>query len=271
MRARTFLLYATAGVMTVCAVFPLYWMVNTSLKSDAEIYRTDPTFWPEQPTLDSYRTLLESGFLTNVWNSLVVGVAVSVLSVAVSVLAAYAIARLRFRGRAALSRSVLYAYLMPRAVLFIPLYVLVSALDLGNSLWALLLVYPTITIPYATWILVPYFASVPAELEEAAMVDGCGRMRAMWRVTLPLSAPAIAATLVFSFTLCWSEYLYALVMISDTDQKTLPLGLADMVVGDVFAWGPLMSGAVVASVPIVVLYLLASRYMVSGLTMGGVK
>lgn len=268
---RQLLLYGAAIAMTICALFPIYWMFNTSLKPDGEIYRPDPTFWPESPTLDSYRTLLESGFVGQVRNSVVVGLAVSIVSVAVSVLAAYAIARLRFRGRAALSRGVLYAYLMPRAVLFIPLYVLVSSLNLANSLWALLVIYPTITIPYATWILVPYFASVPAELEEAAMVDGCGRLSAMWRVTLPLSAPAIAATLVFSFTLCWSEYLYALVMISSTEAKTLPLGLADMVVGDVFAWGPLMGGAVIASVPIVVLYLVANRYMVSGLTMGGVK
>jgi multiple sugar transport system permease protein len=268
---RQLLLYGTAVAMTICALFPIYWMFNTSLKPDGEIYRPDPTFWPESPTLDSYRTLLESGFIGQVRNSVVVGLAVSIVSVAVSVFAAYAIARLRFQGRAALSRGVLYAYLMPRAVLFIPLYVLVSSLNLADSLWALLVIYPTITIPYATWILVPYFASVPAELEEAAMVDGCGRLSAMWRVTLPLSAPAIAATLVFSFTLCWSEYLYALVMISSTDSKTLPLALADMVVGDVFAWGPLMGGAVIASVPIVVLYLVANRYMVSGLTMGGVK
>ncbi len=264
-------LYVIATVMTVCALFPIYWMLNTSLKSNAEIYRLEPTFWPEEITFESYEKLFSGSFIPQIGNSLLVGLLVSFGSVVIAVFAAYAIARMRYRGRQIMSRSVLYAYLLPRAVLFIPLYILVSNLGLANSLGALLLVYPTITIPYATWILVPYFASIPFELEEAAMVDGAGRLRSMFRITLPLAAPAIAATLVFSFTLCWSEYLYALVMISSTDAKTVPLGLADMINGDVFAWGPLMGGAIIATIPIVVLYLVANRYMVSGLAMGGVK
>ncbi|AXG81578.1 carbohydrate ABC transporter permease [Streptomyces paludis] len=268
---KTAFLYTVLVAMSVVALFPIYWMLNTSLKSNAEIYRIDPTFWPETFTLESYRKLFEGPFPTQIGNSLLVGFVVSVLSIAVSVFAAYAIARMRFRGRKAISKSVLYAYLMPRAVLFIPLYMLVSRLQLADSLWALVLVYPTITIPYATWILVPYFASVPVELEEAAMIDGAGRLRAMLQITLPLSAPAIAATTVFSFTLCWSEYLYGLVMINSFDKKTIPLGLADMINGDVFAWGPLMGGAVIATLPIVALYLAANRWMVSGLALGGVK
>ncbi|MFI7129408.1 carbohydrate ABC transporter permease [Nonomuraea sp. NPDC050153] len=264
-------LYGVLIVMTTIALFPIYWMLNTSLKSNAEIYQVNPTFWPERITFDSYVTLFEGSFPQQIGNSFVVGLTVSILSIVVSVLAAYAIARLRFRGRKVISKSVLYAYLMPRAALFIPLYILVSQLRLSDSLWALVLVYPTITIPYATWILVPYFASVPLALEEAAMVDGASRLRAMFRVTLPLSAPAIAATLVFSFTLCWSEYLYGLVMINSSERKTLPLGLADMINGDVFAWGPLMGGAVIATLPIVALYLVANRWMVSGLALGGVK
>lgn len=269
--AKKISLYVIATAMTVVALFPIYWMLNTSLKTNAEIYQLQPTFWPKNLTFDSYVTLFEGPFLSQIGNSLIVGLTVSVASVVVSVFAAYAIARIKFKGRQIVSKSVLYAYLMPRAVLFIPLYILVSELDLANSLSALLLIYPTITIPYATWILVPYFASIPVELEEAAMVDGAGRLRSMLQITLPLAAPAIAATLVFSFTLCWSEYLYALVMISSEDSKTIPLGIADMINGDVFAWGPLMGGAIIASVPIVALYLLASRYMVSGLAMGGVK
>lgn len=264
-------LHAIAIIMTVGALFPIYWMLNTSLKSNSEIYQMQPTFWPKEVTFQSYETLLQGPFLQQIGNSLIVGIAVSFVSVAIAVFAAYAIARMKFKGRQIMSRSVLYAYLLPRAVLFIPLYILVTNLGLGNSLWALLLVYPTITIPYATWILVPYFASIPVELEEAAMVDGASRLRSMFRITLPLAAPAIAATLVFSFTLCWSEYLYALVMISSADSKTIPLGLADMINGDVFAWGPLMGGAVIATIPIVILYLFANRFMVSGLAMGGIK
>lgn len=264
-------LASTLAVMTVVALFPIYWMLNTSLKTNTEIYQINPTFWPQQISFDSYATLFRGPFLSQVRNSLVVGLTVTVVSIAISVFAAYAISRLRFRGRKPLSKGVLYAYLMPRAVLFIPLYMLVSQLRLSDSLWALMLVYPTITIPYATWILVPYFASVPKELEEAAFVDGASRLRAMMQITLPLAAPAIAATAVFSFTLCWSEYLYGLVMINTASRKTIPLGLADMINGDVFAWGPLMGGAVLATIPIVIIYLVANRYMVSGLALGGVK
>ena len=264
-------IYLTLAVMTIVALFPIYWMLNTSLKGNAEIYQINPTFWPQAPTLESYQKLFAGPFLLQMRNSIVVGLSVSLISIAVSVFAAYAIARLKFKGRQPLSRAVLYAYLMPKAVLFIPLYILVSQLRLSDNLWALVLVYPTITIPYATWILVPYFASVPKELEEAAMVDGASRLRAMLQITLPLAAPAIAATAVFSFTLCWSEYLYGLVIINSSDNKTIPLGLADMINGDVFAWGPLMGGAVIATLPIIVIYLLANRYMVTGLAMGGVK
>ncbi len=269
--AKKVFLYAVLAVMTVVALFPIYWMLNTSLKSNAEIYQINPTFWPQRPTLESYAKLFAGPFPGQLRNSFLVGLVVSIISIVISVFAAYAISRLQFRGRKPLSKGVLYAYLMPRAVLFIPLYMLVSQLRLGDSLAALILVYPTITIPYATWILVPYFASVPKELEEAALVDGASRLTAMFRVTLPLSAPAIAATAVFSFTLCWSEYLYGLVMINSASRKTIPLGLADMINGDVFAWGPLMGGAVIATVPIIVIYLVANRYMVSGLAMGGVK
>src|SRR5665647_337929 len=226
-------LYLAVAAMTVVALFPIYWMLNTSLKGNAEIYRVNPTFWPQKLTFDSYRELFQGPFLTQMRNSLVVGLVVSLASIVVSIFAAYAIARLRFRGRQPLSKGVLYAYLMPKAVLFIPLYMLVSQFRLADSLWALILVYPTITIPYATWILVPYFASVPKELEEAALVDGASRLRAMLQITLPLSAPAIAATAVISFTLCWSEYLYGLVVISSSGNKTIPLGLADMINGDV--------------------------------------
>jgi multiple sugar transport system permease protein len=270
-RGKTFALHAIAITMTIGALFPIYWMLNTSLKSNIEIYQIRPTFWPQQITFDSYKTLFAGPFMQHLGNSVVVGITVSFVSVAIAVFAAYAIARWKFRGRQIMSRSVLYAYLLPRAVLFIPLYILVTNLGLGNSLWALLLIYPTITIPYATWILVPYFASIPIELEEAAMVDGAGRLSTMFRITLPLAAPAIAATMVFSFTLSWGEYLYALVMISSTGSKTIPLSLADMINGDVFAWGPLMGGAILTTIPVLALYLVANRFMVSGLAMGGVK
>lgn len=265
------LVYVTLAFMLICALFPLYWMLNTSFKSQGEIYNLTPNFWPKQFTWAGYEKLFEKGFLTNVKNSFVVSLIVSLFSIAVSMLAAYAISKLKFRGRKMISRSILYAYLMPRSVLFIPLYMLVSSIGASNSIWGLMLIYPTITIPYATWMLISYFQSIPDEIEEAAMIDGCSRARTLRSVILPLAAPGLAATFIFAFTLCWSEYLYALVVITKSTDKTITLGLSDMIVGDVFAWGPLMGGSIVASIPVIIMYLFTSKYMVSGMTVGGVK
>lgn len=270
--ANRIVVYGTLAVMLIFALFPLYWMLNTSFKSNAEIYNMTPTFWPKQFTWSAYVKLLtEKDFLLNVKNSLLVSVVVAFLSIIVSMLAAYAIAKLRFRGRSVVSRGILYAYLMPRAVLFIPLYMLVSLIGLNNSIYGLMLIYPTITIPYATWMLISYFKSIPVEIEEAAVIDGCSRARTMLNIIFPLAAPGVAATFIFAFTLCWSEYLYALVVVTKSSDKTLTLGLSDMIVGDVFAWGPLMGGSILASIPVVIMYLFTSKYMVSGMTVGGVK
>jgi len=264
--------YATLAVLLVFALFPLYWMFNTSFKSNGEIYNMTPTFWPKDFTAIAYEKLLtEKNFLVNIKNSLVVSLIVAFVSIIVSMLAAYAISKLRFRGRKLISRGILYAYLMPRAVLFIPLYMLVSSIGLNNSIYGLMLIYPTITIPYATWMLISYFKSIPAEIEEAAMIDGCSRARTMLSIIFPLAAPGIAATFIFAFTLCWSEYLYALVVVTKGADKTITLGLSDMIVGDVFAWGPLMGGSIIASIPVIIMYLFTSKYMVSGMTVGGVK
>ncbi|MEW8978824.1 MAG: carbohydrate ABC transporter permease [Symbiobacterium sp.] len=265
------ILWCTLAVMLVFALFPIYWMLNTSFKTTREIYRMTPTFWPEQFVWTGYQKLFASGFLNNVKNSLVVAMIVTVVSIFFAMLAAYAIAKLSFRGREIISKSILYAYLMPRSIMFIPLYMLVTSAGLADSIYGLMLVYPTITVPYATWMLISYFTSIPDEIEEAAMIDGCSRFGSMFRVVFPLSAPGISATAIFSFTLCWSEYLYALVIVSKAAQKTIPLALSDMVVADVAAWGPLMAGSIVAAIPVMILYLLVSRNMVSGMTLGGIK
>ncbi|SFF33867.1 multiple sugar transport system permease protein [Paenibacillus algorifonticola] len=266
------LVYGTLALLLIFALFPLYWMLNTSFKSQGEIYNMTPSFWPQVFSWSAYEKLLtEKGFLSNIKNSLYVSLIVSFLSILFSMLAAYAISKLQFKGRGFISRGILYAYLMPRAVLFIPLYMLVNAIGLSNSVYGLMLIYPTITIPYATWMLVSYFKSIPGEIEEAAMIDGCSRARTMWSVIFPLAAPGLAATFIFAFTLCWSEYLYALVIVTKTSDKTITLGLSDMIVGDVFAWGPLMGGSIIASIPVIIMYLFTSKYMVSGMTVGGVK
>ncbi len=255
------------------ALMPVYWMMNTSLKTQAEIYMMRPTLFPTQPSLESYSRLLAKGsdFTQSILNSLSISSIVAVLTVAVSSLAAYAFARVSFKGRTILSNSILYAYLMPRSVLFIPLYILVVNLRLQNTLSGLMWIYPTFTIPYATWMLKSYFATIPPALEEAAEIDGAGPWRTMIQVIFPLASPGIASTTIFAFTLCWSEYQYALVIITQAKMKTLTLTLSDMVVADVFAWGPLMAGSIIATLPVMILYVFASKYVVSGLTTGGVK
>ncbi|MGG1599720.1 carbohydrate ABC transporter permease [Paenibacillus naphthalenovorans] len=269
--SKQIIVYATLAVLLIFALFPLYWMINTSFKSQSEIYNMTPTFWPHHFGWSAYVKLMEKEFLVNIKNSLIVSLVVSFESIIVSMLAAYAIAKLKFRGRSMMSKGILYAYLMPRAVLFIPLYMLVSSIGWNDSIYGLMLIYPTITVPYATWMLISYFKSIPVEIEEAAMIDGCTRLRTMLNIIFPLSAPGIAATFIFAFTLCWSEYLYALVVVTKSVDKTITLGLSDMIVGDVFAWGPLMGGSIIASIPVIIMYLFTSKYMVSGMTVGGVK
>lgn len=264
--------YAAVAVMLVIALFPVYWMAITSLKGPMEIFSPVPGLVTERPTLRNYSTLFgQHHFLTALANSLTVSLSVSVISIILSALAAYALARIRFRGNSLIGQGVLISYLMPRTLLFIPLYLIVSLIGLANNLWALIFVYPTITIPYATWVLITYFQGIPIDIEEAALVDGCSRLQALRKIVIPVSAPGIVATFIFSFTLCWSEYIYALVMISDQASSTVTLALSNMIVADVLPWGPLMAGAVIASIPVVVLYSLASRFLVSGLTLGAVK
>lgn len=263
--------YAALAVMLVIALFPIYWILVTSLKPTSEIYRLVPTFWPEQITTEGYTRLLTgSDFLQWLRNSAVVALIVAFLSLVLSVLAAYGLARFRFRGRRSVAFLILLAYLIPPALLFIPLYILVTRVGLSGTMAGLILVYPTITVPYATWVLTSYFRSISVDMEEAALIDGCSRMGALRHVTLPLSAPGVVSTFIFCFTLCWSEYLYALVILSGS-QQTVPLGLASLIVADVPPWNEIMAGAIITSVPVTLMYIIASRYIVSGLTLGGSK
>ncbi len=165
----------------------------------------------------------------------------------------------------------LMAYLIPRTILFIPIYLLLARIGLLNSIWGLMLVYPTITIPYATWVLISYFQGMPKELEEAACVDGATRGQIIWKVIFPIAKPSLVSTLIFSFTLCWSEYIYALVLINDKFERTLTVALSSMLVADIIPWGALSAGAVICAFPIMIVYTFASKHIVSGLTMGSVK
>jgi multiple sugar transport system permease protein len=270
--AKMIIVYSVLLLLLVIALFPLYWMGITSMKSQKEVYSPVPTFLPKQFTLDAYKKMLfDNGFIENIKNSLIVSCTVTLVSAILSYFAAYAIVKLDFPGRKFASKGVLYAYLLPRTVLYIPLYLLVSKLGLVNSLWGLILIYPTFTIPYGTWMLIAYLKSIPVELEEAAEIDGCNKMQSMFRVAVPLSLPGIMSTIIFMFTMCWSEYLYALVVIQQTAKKTITLALSTMVIGDMFSWGPLMAGSIICTIPVLLMYIFSSRYLVTGTTAGSVK
>ncbi len=253
----------------VFLLFPFYWMLVTALKPNRDLYNLalNP-LWTWTPTLDHVRRLLwDTHFLPWLRNTLVISVGATALSLATSLLAAYAIGRLRFRGSGPLGIAIFLTYLVPPVILFIPLSRIISALGLWDRPAALVLTYPTFLVPFCVWLLLGYFRTIPQELEDCARVDGASRLQVMRYVTFPLALPGILSCLIFAFTLSWNEYLYALVFMSSTDQKTVPVGLAtELVTGDVFQWGPLMAGALLGSVPVAVAYSFFVEHYVAALT-----
>lgn len=263
--------YLIMFLVAVIVIFPIYWMFTISLKIPKEIYRL-PSLFPENPTWENYRILIEEkGYLTNIRNSIIVACSVTVVSLLVSSFAAYSIVRFKYRFRGLVGRIILLTYLTPGSLLFIPLSIIVAKLHMGNSLWGLIVLYMTFSIPLSTWLLSGYFRSVPADLEEQAMVDGTTQLGALFRILLPLSLPGIAAVGIFTFTAAWNELLFALIFITSEELRTVPLGINYLITGDVLLWGPIMAGAVLAAVPVMILYFLAQRFMVQGMTAGSVK
>ncbi|MEN9938805.1 MAG: hypothetical protein RLZZ387_5384 [Chloroflexota bacterium] len=263
--------YAALTALAVTILFPIYYMVIISLKLPRDIYRR-PSLLPVNPTLKNYADLLaRDEFLTNIANSIIVAGLTTLFSLAVSTLAAYSLVRLKYRYRDWIGRLILFAYLTPSALLFIPLSVIIAQLRLGNTLHGLIFVYLTFSAPLSTWLLMGFFRSIPADLEEQAMVDGATRVQAIWKVLLPLSAPGLIAVSVFTFTGAWNELLLALIFITSPDLQTVPVALQYLITGDVFRWGLIMAGAVLAALPVMVLYYLAQRFVVQGLAAGAVK
>lgn len=264
-------IYAIMLLVATIVIFPIYWMFTISLKLPKEIYRL-PALIPQNPTLDNYRDLIvERGFLTNIRNSLIIASSVTVVSLLISSFAAYSIVRFRYRFRGFVGRLILLTYLTPGSLLFIPLSIIVARLGIGNSLYGLVILYLTFSIPLSTWLLSGYFRSVPPDLEEQAMVDGTTQLGALFRILIPLSLPGLAAVGIFTFTAAWNELLFALIFITSENKRTVPLGIQYLITGDVLLWGPIMAGAVLAALPVMVLYFLAQRFMVQGMTAGSVK
>jgi multiple sugar transport system permease protein len=253
-------------------IFPFYWVIVTSLKTTPQISERRSIFWPDPFTLEQYRSLIQdTPFATWLWNSVLVALVSSAVSVICAALAAYALSRLKFAGAGLLTTCLLITYLLPGTLLFIPLYQILSSLGLINSYAALMITYPTFLLPFATWVLLGYFRSIPVELEEAAMIDGASRLYTFWHITLPLAAPAILAVTLFAFTNAWNEFLFAFVFITSESLRTLPIGLQSMVVGDILPWGELMAASLLTAIPVTVLYIYAQRYLAEGLTVGAVK
>ena len=255
-------------------LFPFYWMIMTSFKSLSEIFDyTQSPLGVSAPTLDNYRFLFEKvEFGQWAVNSLVVSAVTTLFSLAVSIAAGYALARLRFRGVATMGLIIFITYLVPRTVMFIPLAQVLVQIGLLGELGALILVYPTFLIPFCTWLLTGFFRTIPVEPEECAMIDGCSRLGAAIRITLPMAVPGVLTAGIFAFTLSWNELLYALAYVGGEASKTLPVGLINnLAQRDFFNWGPLMAGATLGSIPVMLVYFYFMDHYVAGLTSGAVK
>lgn len=264
--------YLIIIVALLVTLLPIYWMLITSFKTMNEIFQRVPTFFPMDLTFENYSSLFkETTYLHGIWNSFSIAIVVACFTIAISLPASYAISRLRFKMKKIASNAVLFTYLIPAAVLYIPLFIMMTNLHLTNSKLGLMLIYPTFTIPYATWILIPYLKSIPLELEEAAIVDGCSRAGSMLKIVFPLAAPGIITTFVFSFIQCWGEFLYALVNITEAKMRTFPLVINALIWGDLYPWGQIMAGGIIACIPVLILYTSCSNLIVNGLTSGSVK
>jgi multiple sugar transport system permease protein len=267
--------YANLLPFVFFALFPFYFMLITSFKSNAELYslKSIPLWIQTGAIVDHYAYLFfRTEFLTWIKNSLIISVTSTSISLVIAILAGYSLARLRFPGVGSFGTAVFITYLVPPTLLFLPLSQVVVWLGISDTIWALIVTYPTFLVPFSTWLLMGYFRTIPREVEECALVDGATRMQTLRKIVLPMAIPGIVCVTLFGFTLTWNEFTYALTFVSQTANKTAVVGVtADLIRGDIYYWGSLMAGAVVASVPIVVIYVLFLDYYVSGLTAGAVK
>jgi multiple sugar transport system permease protein len=261
------------------ALFPLYITLVTSFKSKQEINNLGASpFWATGITVDNYVYLAQYTQFFEHWmlNTFIVSVLATGVSVLVGILAAYALARLRFRGVEAFGIAVFVTYLVPTSLLFLPLIEVVNFIDeyipIRDTYWSLVVTYPTFLIPFVTWLLMGYFRTVPVEVEECAYIDGCTRLRALVTIVLPMALPGVICAVLFAFTLCWNEFLYSLVFIQDAVYKTLSVGVVtELIRGDIYYWGSLMAACITGVLPIIVLYAFFMDYYVTGLTAGAIK
>lgn len=274
---RALWLYIPIFMFLIFVLLPFYWMTITSLKQDLNIFDLDanPFWFNMAPTLSHFWDLInpdKTDFLIWMRNSFMVAGLATLISVSIGIMAGYSLARLRFKGAETIGSSVFITYLVPPSLLFLPLSQVIDQLGLMETKWAMIVSYPTILVPFSTWLLMGYFRTIPKEIEECAMVDGCSRIKALIRIVLPVAIPGIITAALFSFTLSWGEYLYAITFVTDSWEKTIPSAVVgELIRGDVYYWGELMAGALLGSVPIAMIYVFFLDYYVSGLTAGATK
>jgi multiple sugar transport system permease protein len=271
--------YFFLALFAIFALVPPIYMLITSLKSSAEISAATNPWWVYHPTLSNYKELLTSNqYLRFFWNSAMVSVIVVAVTMLISVPAAFALSRMRFWGSATLATGVFLTYLIPDSLLFIPLFKMFAlfgdytGIQLINRWYVLVLIYPTLTVPFATWIMIGYFASIPKELDEAAIIDGASWFQTLTRIFIPVALPGLIAATIFAFTVSWAQFLYPLVFTTSTDQLVLPVGITTTLIkGDVFNWGQIMTGALLGAAPPLLIYAFLMDYYIAGLTAGATK
>jgi len=271
---KIFGVYLPLAAFLVFALFPFYWMLISSFKANPELYSLKANrLWIAHPTLDQFRDLFAKTEIVRwMFNSFFVSFLTAFISMAFGIMAGYALARLKFPGAQAFGLATFITYLVPTTLIFIPLARVVQSFGLSDSIWALVVTYPTFLIPFCTWMLIAYFKSIPKDMEECAMIDGCSRIGAMIRIVLPMAIPGVIFSAMFGFTLSWNEFVYALTFISDTTHKTMSVAVpTELIRGDAYFWGELMAASLLGSVPVALLYSFFMDYFVSGLTAGALK
>lgn len=264
--------YTILVIALVWTIFPIYWMVKSSLTVDADMYVARPPLFSKTITFDHYIDLIfNTSFMHNVWNSLVIAGWTTVICLAIGLLGSYAMTRLKYPGREFFRNSIILSYLMPTAVLFVPMYVFVSSMGFYDNKYALLIIYPTFVVPYCCYMLISYFKAIPYALEEAALIDGCNRLQTLWYIIMPIALPGIAVVATFAFTMAWNEYLYAMIMTTSNMQKTATVAISGFKFADSAIWGRIMSASVVCSLPVTLLYIVAQSMLICGKYEGSVK
>ena len=263
--------FLVIALLFTLILFPLYFMVTTSFKFEGEIY-SELTWIPREPTLSNFRDVIVN-FRIPLYlrNTFIVALSTTTIVVVISVMAAYALTRLRFPGRAVMARGVLFVYLIPGSLMLIPMYLIIVKMGLKDSFPGLIIANMSFSVPFCTWLMIGYMRSISGEIEEASLIDGCTRVQSLWHIVIPLSIPAIVTASIFIFNNVWNEFIFALVIAQDDSRRMISVGLSNFYRSDFYMVGPMMAGSLIAMTPVVILYILAQRYVVSGLSAGAVK